>query len=215
MADDLDARIRALQGLIDSDDQALARAAPTPQFGVPAGSAFSAPPAAVSTPATAQTDRAPPRFAKDADDRSIFVGGLPKVDDPNLGVDLAALFAQCGPLATVTVLRDRATQLPKGQAYIEFQTHEAAGRAVDTMNHFQFRGQYPLMVAKKRSNANLPGRGMRPPRGRGAMDPMQAMMSAMVLALGAAAGGRGGRGIGAGRGRGRGRGGPPGSSPFA
>ena len=209
MSDDLDARIAQLQGLIGDDETAQrAQAAPV-GFGRPQqGSVFNQGSQAGTTtgqqgPGGEGAGSAPPRFAKDADERSIFVGNLPKVDET--AEEVANLFVHCGVINKVTLLRDRNTQALKGTAYIEFATHEATGKALDTMQNAVFRGQNQLIVTKKRSKfdearqAGGRGRG----RGRGAGDPMAMMMQAFATIAGAAGGGRGG---GRGRGRARGRG---------
>lgn len=80
------------------------------------------------------------RFAKDSDDRSIYVANLPQ--DPNLTPEeVAQFFSECGPIVNCTLLRDRATGQLKGTAYIEFSTYEATGRALDAKQNVVFRGQ--------------------------------------------------------------------------
>lgn len=218
MNDDLDARIAQLQGLIGEDEETLARAQQLRGGG--RGGAEGA--------AGAAAAGAAPRFAKDSDDRSIFILGLPKTDETP--EEVAALFHDCGPILKVTLLRDKATQQPKGAAYVEFATFEAAGRALDTKNNILFRNAHPLTVSKKRSffvpGGPAGGRGGRG-RGRGGApafggDPMAALMGMMGMMAAAVAGGRGGRGMGRGGVPGRGmaatRGGAPGArggfSPF-
>lgn len=161
------------------------------------------------------------QFSKDTDDRSIFVGNLPKgqngvVTTPE---ELAAFFQDCGPILNCTVLKDKASGELKGTAYLEFATFEACGRAIDTKNNASFKG-CAITVSKKRSLYRPGGaRGGAPggPRGRGGRggnmfqaDPMQAMMALMAMGVGMQQF-MGGRGRGRGGGRG-GRGGYPGGS---
>lgn len=87
------------------------------------------------------------QFSKDTDDRSIFIAGLPTGANgiETTPEELAQFFQECGPMRTVTVLRDRKTNELKGTAYIEFNTHEAAGRAIDTKNNSVFKGSTILV----------------------------------------------------------------------
>jgi RNA recognition motif-containing protein len=82
-----------------------------------------------------------------SDDRSVFVMNIPRVagQPPVTPEELGAFFTDCGPILTCTVLKDRATGELKGSAYLEFATHEACGRAIDTKNNALFRG-VPLYV---------------------------------------------------------------------
>ena len=146
MTDDLDARIAQLQGLIGADEQALQpqQWGQQGQGSVFAGGQQQQQGFGGGFQRQGGDEKAPPRFAKDADDRSIFIAGLPKQDET--AEELAQLFAPCGPIAKVTLLRDHTTNNLKGTAYIEFQTFEGAGRALDTMQQVQFRGAHALTV---------------------------------------------------------------------
>lgn len=91
------------------------------------------------------------RFKPDADDRSVCVLGLPVNTEVN---DLGTFFSDCGPIAKITKLMDKRTNSFKGMAYIEFETHEGAGRAVDQKNGAAIpgpNGPVNIKVAKKRS----------------------------------------------------------------
>lgn len=159
-------------------------------------------------------------FSKDTDERSVFVGNLPK-QYPITKEELMHLFSECGPILNCTLLRDRVTQELKGTAYIEFSSYSAMGKAIDTMNNATFKGN-SLVVTKKRSGFRSDrGRGGRGGRGGaagglpGAADPYQAIAAIMgLMSAGAVAGtGRGGyRGRGGGRSRGGASGSPDGSS---
>ena len=88
------------------------------------------------------------QFAKDSDDRSVFVMGIPRGipgQPPVTPEELAGFFVDCGHILTCTVLKDRTTGELKGSAYLEFATHEACGRAIDTKNNALFKG-FPLSV---------------------------------------------------------------------
>ena len=115
---------------------------------------------------SAQTgDKPQPRFAHDADERSIFVSGIPKTLDIT-PERLASLFEDCGPILKCTILRNKGTNELKGAAYIEFGTHEAVGRALDTKNNLPVMGN-TLTVTKKKSFF-VPNRARG--RGRGGFD---------------------------------------------
>eukprot|EP00796_Vickermania_ingenoplastis_P007990 gene7990-5550_t len=73
-------------------------------------------------------------FSKDSDERSIFVGNLPK-NVPVTAEDLIQFFSRCGPILNCTVLKDRVTNEPKGTAYIEFSSYASMGNAIDHMNN--------------------------------------------------------------------------------
>lgn len=87
---------------------------------------------------------APHHFSKDTDERSIFVGNLPK-NFPVTPEELMQFFSECGPILHCTILKDRVTQEPKGTAYIEFGSYASMGKAIDSMNNAVFKGS-PLIV---------------------------------------------------------------------
>lgn len=150
-------------------------------------------------------------FSKDTDERSVFVGNLPK-HLPITQEELTQFFSECGPILNCTLLKDRVTQELKGTAYIEFASYSAMGKAIDTMNNAVFKGS-SLIVTKKRSafrpdraRGGRGGRGMGMTAGApaGVVDPYQTFATIMgLMSAGAAAGtmrggyrGRGGRGRG-------------------
>lgn len=236
---DIDAQIRALEDQVARETEELDRArqarpadnGAAGAFGGYAGSSHGSAPAGppAATPhhqvqdASAGADgKAPPRFEKDSDDRSIFIQGIPNHADitPEM---VAEGFADCGQVLKCTLLRDRATGALKGGAYIEFATYEGVGRAIDTKQNITFRGAN-LTVSKKRSLFNptrARGRGAGDRggfRGRGAgaavaqqqemMASMMGMMMGAMASMGANRGGsRGGRGGPSTGGRGAWRGG--------
>lgn len=164
-------------------------------------------------------------FSKDTDERSVFVGNLPK-HLPITQEELTQFFSECGSILNCTLLRDRVTQELKGTAYIEFSSYSAMGKAIDTMNNANFKGSN-LVVTKKRS-AFRPDRARGGRGGRGGsggaggvpgmvVDPYQTIATIMgLMSAGAGAGGGAGvgglRGSGGYRGRGGGRGGRGGMS---
>lgn len=94
------------------------------------------------------------QFSKDTDDRSVFIGNLPKGQNGIMTTpeELAAFFQDCGPMLNVTVLKDKATGELKGTAYIEFATHEACGKALDVKNNANFKGSAITVCWSSSSN---------------------------------------------------------------
>lgn len=134
------------------------------------------------------------RLAKqeETDLRSVYVGNVDYQSTPE---QIEELFHKVGIVERVTILFDKFSGLPKGYAYVEFQTPENAKKAVEELHGESFRGR-ELRVSEKRTN--LPGfrkRGNGFGRGSG---------------RGFGRGGRGGRGRGGRGGRGS-RGGRGGS----
>lgn len=119
------------------------------------------------------------RLAKqqEADSRSIYVGN---VDFKSTPEQLETFFSVAGVIERITILFDKYTGLPKGYAYVEFESVEAAQKAISELDGKEFRNR-ELRVTTKRTNLpRMSGRG----RGRGGF--------------------RGGRGSFRSRGRGRG-----------
>lgn len=145
---DLDAQIKALEEQVAAEQQSIERDRQARVFAAQsAGPLFSTPPVAQSTQSVQADGSAPPKkiFEKDADERSIFIQGLPKGNETP--EQLAAFFADCGPILKCTVLKDKHSGALKGSAYIEFATHEATGRAIDTKQNVVFQGS-TLTVCK-------------------------------------------------------------------
>lgn len=105
---------------------------------------------------------APQTFRPEIDDRSIYIGN---VDYGSTPMELQQHFSDCGVVERVTIMTNKLTGHPKGFAYLEFSTAEAANMAVDTMNDSMFRDR-ELKVSIKRTNIPAAGRGGRG-RGRG------------------------------------------------
>jgi alanyl-tRNA synthetase len=77
------------------------------------------------------------RFQADSDDRSVYVSNLPPGVGPQ---EIGTFFMDCGTIAKISVLMNRATNQPKNAAYIEYSQHEGAGRAIDTKHNTLFNG---------------------------------------------------------------------------
>lgn len=155
---------------------------------------------------------------------SIFVGNL---DPRTTEADVRTIFATCGPITRVTLLRDKTTQQLKGHAYVEFEKESSMSAALLKDNQ-TLHGK-PLKVTVKRDNVPAFGRGgafggfrgAAPAsggfRGRGgaaggAMPPQMAAAAKMMSMMMGMMGGGGGVGFAPyvpsrGRGGGYGRGG--------
>ncbi|KAG7834864.1 hypothetical protein KL919_001863 [Ogataea angusta] len=108
-----------------------------------------------------------PSNQQEIDSRSVYLGN---VDYSALPGDLKELLDDCGVINRITILYDKHTGKPRGYAFVEFETHEGAQKAV-AMNGTEFRGRI-LTVTPKRTN--YPGitnarrySGAPPQRGRG------------------------------------------------
>lgn len=96
--------------------------------------------------------------------RSIYVGN---VDYGVTPTELQAHFYRYGKLKRITIMVDRMTGCPKGYAYIEFDTVEAADNSLLATG--SILRERPLKVMKKRRNIMgfSMSRGSRGARGRG------------------------------------------------
>jgi RNA recognition motif-containing protein len=116
----------------------------------------------------------------------LFVGNL---NFKTTGAEIKDLFAQCGPIKDVFLPLDRATDRPRGFAFVEFETPEAAQAAIEKFNGYELGGRQ-LKVNEAQEREQRSGGG-----GRGGF------------------GGGGGRGFGGGYGGGGGGDRPWGGRP--
>lgn len=96
----------------------------------------------------------------------VYVGNLPF---KSVEADLEEMFAACGSITKVNVVRDRETGRSRGFAFIEFDTESSAQNAVDQLNGKEVEGR-PLRVniAKEQERTGGgAGRGGRPGGDRG------------------------------------------------
>ena len=92
---------------------------------------------------------------------SVFLAGLdPRVSDS----ELRLFFSQCGPIRRITILKDRYTGQPRGNAYVEFESDDAVHAAV-LKNGQAIHGK-PIKIDIKRE---APPGSVPPPRGGGPM----------------------------------------------
>lgn len=126
---------------------------------------------------------------------NIYVGNLSTETSED---ELRAAFEAFGEVATVRIVRDKATGASRGFGFVEMSAEDQAKAAIEQMNGKELQGS-PLSVELGRARTAPTGGGGRPMRGpggpRGGGRP------------GGRPGGRGpGRGPGGGGGRGPGRG---------
>jgi RNA recognition motif-containing protein len=85
----------------------------------------------------------------------LYVGNLPY---ETTEADLQALFESAGPVATVNIVRDRATGQARGFAFVEMSDAEGASRAISELDKHQFGGRN-LTVNEARPMAPRSGGG--------------------------------------------------------
>jgi cold-inducible RNA-binding protein len=87
--------------------------------------------------------------------RKLFVGNLPYSVNED---ELTELFGRCGQVESVQIVRDMATGRPRGFAFVEMATDEAAAQASSELNDYQLQGRN-LAVNEARPKAPRPGGG--------------------------------------------------------
>jgi RNA recognition motif-containing protein len=70
--------------------------------------------------------------------RKLYVGNLPFQTTEN---DLEQLFASAGDVASVTLMRDRATGRARGFAFVEMASDEGASQAIESLNNSSYGGR--------------------------------------------------------------------------
>jgi RNA recognition motif-containing protein len=68
----------------------------------------------------------------------LYVGNLPYETTES---DLQALFEASGSVATINLVRDRATGQARGFAFVEMSDDEGAKRAIATLDRYQYGGR--------------------------------------------------------------------------
>ena len=87
--------------------------------------------------------------------RKLYVGNL---NFSTTEDELRDLFAQAGPVASVSLIMDRETGRPRGFAFIEMETPEGAQQAIEKLNNREF-AQRTLTVNEARPKTEG-GRGV-------------------------------------------------------
>jgi RNA recognition motif-containing protein len=70
--------------------------------------------------------------------KRVFVGNLPFSATEE---ELRTLFSQHGEVSSVSIARDRYTERPRGFAFVEMITDEAATAAIAALNQYQLGGR--------------------------------------------------------------------------
>lgn len=95
--------------------------------------------------------------------QKLYVGNLPYQVDEN---ELQQLFARCGGVESVTVMRDQATGRARGFGFVEMSTHEDAQKAIDTINGTELGGRTLTVNEARPKPARAGGFGGEPRRRR-------------------------------------------------
>ena len=93
----------------------------------------------------------------------IYIGNMPfTVTD----TDLNTLFAKHGTVTSVNIITDKFTNRPRGFAFVEMETDEAAQKAIAELNGSQLEGRALVVNTAKpreeRSNRSFGERSSRP-----------------------------------------------------
>lgn len=88
----------------------------------------------------------------------LYVGNLPyEIEDE----DLQNLFASHGSIVSATVIKDRTTGRSKGFGFVEFETADEAGAAIDALHSTEVNGRAILVKEARPQERNNDRRGRR------------------------------------------------------
>jgi RNA recognition motif-containing protein len=97
----------------------------------------------------------------------LYVGNLPYETSES---DLQALFEGAGGVASVNVVRDRATGQPRGFAFVEMNDADGARRAITELDRREFGGRSLTVNEARpmapRGNGGASSRGREPRQSR-------------------------------------------------
>jgi RNA recognition motif-containing protein len=88
--------------------------------------------------------------------RKLYVGNLPYSTGEQ---DLEQLFASCGTVESVKIMRDMATGRARGFGFVEMGTDEEAQRAIDQLHDHNFGGRNLTVNEAKPMPARTGGGG--------------------------------------------------------
>src|SRR5580765_2619667 len=94
----------------------------------------------------------------------LYVGNLPF---ETTETDLQALFEGTGPVAKVTIVRDRDTGRARGFAFVEMNDSEGATRAISELHQHQYGGRSLTVNEAKPMTPRAGGQGFGGGRQRG------------------------------------------------
>src|ERR1051325_6472854 len=80
----------------------------------------------------------------------LYVGNLPY---QTTEADLQALFEGSGQVASINVVRDRATGQARGFAFVEMSDSESAQRAIKELDRHEYGGRQPTLHETKPTEA--------------------------------------------------------------
>jgi cold-inducible RNA-binding protein len=93
----------------------------------------------------------------------IYIGNMPFSTTDS---DLNTMFAKHGTVTSVNIITDKFTNRPRGVAFVEMETEEAAQKAIAELNGTQLEGRALVVNAAKpqteRSNRSFGERSSRP-----------------------------------------------------
>jgi RNA recognition motif-containing protein len=94
----------------------------------------------------------------------LYVGNLAFSTEENAIQDL---FAEAGPVQSVSLVRDRATGQSRGFAFVEMETEDGARTAIDRFHEREFEGRrLTVNEARPQEPRGFGGGGGRPGGGR-------------------------------------------------
>jgi len=91
----------------------------------------------------------------------LYVGNLPYETNES---DLQTLFETAGAVATINIVRDRATGQPRGFAFVEMNDDDGARRAITELDRHQFGGRNLTVNEARPMAARGNGGGFNPAR---------------------------------------------------
>ncbi|KAH3661363.1 hypothetical protein OGAPHI_006770 [Ogataea philodendri] len=102
-----------------------------------------------------------PSNQQEIDSRSVYLGN---VDYSAVPGDIKELLDDCGVINRITILYNKHSGMPRGYAFVEFETHEAVQKAIQ-MNGNEFLGRALTITPKRTNFPGMAKRGGRPSTG--------------------------------------------------
>lgn len=100
----------------------------------------------------------------------VFVGNL---DFRTTKEEVETLFSQVGPIRDVFLPMDRETGRPRGFAFVEFESDDAAAKAIEKFNQYEMSGRALRVNAAEDRPRREGGGGGRPRFSGGGAPPME------------------------------------------
>jgi RNA recognition motif-containing protein len=100
--------------------------------------------------------------------RKLYVGNLNYTTTEQ---ELRDLFSEVGPVTSVSLVMDRETGRPRGFAFVEMETDEAAAQAIEKLNNHEFASRtLTVNIARPKTEGRGGGGGGRGGFGGGGRD---------------------------------------------